>query len=183
MTCPKNLVISFKSRKVKFALSKWIVKNYKLWIEGFFTEELKQGSSQRGFVIETMGGTKEILASVDMISRVSFNKYAVNMNAFETAAAVIKKGIKEGKILLMDEIGSISLKSASFMDVVCESLASPNPCCIFVRSETKIFEGVLSKIADTQIVKIDENNCENLKIKIDKWFEFWLKAVRKRKNL
>ena len=97
----KNLILTVCSQNLKTFFVKKVVSNYKYWLGGITTCEIRTGSRRDGYEIITVKGERSPLASVKIVSGISFNKYAVNIGALEdTALKAIKSAQEEDKIVL-----------------------------------------------------------------------------------
>ena len=155
-----------------------IVSNYKYWLDGIITCEIRNNGQREGYEIKTLKGEKSVLASVKILSDISFNKYAVNKIALEDLALnAIKNAIEKEKIILIDEVGSITLLSDKFIEQVRIALSSPRPVLLIVRSGAKTFLNTLSSMGGTKIYNMTKDNCPKVEKQVDDWFEFWIEAL------
>lgn len=176
----KNLILSVNSQNLKTLFIKRIVSNYKYWLGGITTCEMRNGSRRDGYEIITMEGERVPLASVKIVSGISFNKYAVNIGALEdTALKAIKSAQDENKIVLIDEIGSISLLSDKFVNRIRDILSSKTPVLLIIRSGAKTFSNTLSVMSGTEIHGMEKDNYHEVEKMVDKWFEFWIRDDRR----
>lgn len=178
----KNLILTVNSQNLKSFFIKKIISNYKYWLDGIITCEIRNNGQREGYEIKTLKGEKAVLASVKILSDISFNKYAVNISALEVALKAVKDAMDEEKIILIDEVGSITLLSDKFIEEVRQALSSRIPVLLIVRSGAKIFLKTLSSMSETKVYNMDKNNYSEVEKKVDKWFEFWIKALNTLKN-
>ena len=154
---PLKLVFSFTDCSLKERLSARLCAAYGRWLGGFRTLELRSGKKREGFEIEALGGERTVLASRAIVSRVSFNKYALNLAALEgTALPALEKAAAAGKVLFLDELGPMAMKSEKFSARAVELLFSPSPCLAFYRRGSEVFEDAFSKMSDTVIIELTE---------------------------
>lgn len=154
---PLKLVFSFADCALKERLSARLCAAYGRWLGGFRTLELRRGKTRGGFEIEALGGGRAVLASRDIVSAVSFNKYALNLAALEaTALSALEEAAAAGKVLLFDELGPMAMKSGKFSARVVELFFSPAPCLVFYRRGAAVFEDAFSKMSDTVIIELTE---------------------------
>src|SRR3989338_11257454 len=131
---PLKLVFSFTDCALKERLSARLCSAYGRWLGGLSTLELGRGKKREGFEIEALGGERTVLASRAIVSRVSFNKYALNLAALEgTALPALEKAAAAGKVLFLDELGPMAMKSERFSARAVELLFSASPCLAFFR--------------------------------------------------
>ncbi len=176
----KNLILSVNSQNLKTFFIKKIISNYKYWMGGIITCEIRNNGQREGYEIRTLKGEKAVLASVKILSDISFNKYAVNKSALEDSALkAVKVAIKEEKIVLIDEVGSIALLSREFMREVRGALSSQMPVLLIVRSGAKIFLDTLSAMNETEVYNMEKDNYSQIEKIVDEWFEFWINRTKK----
>ncbi|MBI4655670.1 MAG: hypothetical protein HY746_02865 [Elusimicrobia bacterium] len=176
----KNMIISSKSQSQKALFIRKIVSNYKYWLAGFFTEEIRENGARIGFAVQPIGGEKTLFASKKIISKESFNKYGVNLEAFEnTAVNALREGLALNKILVIDEIGAMTLASGVFMNSVTESLLSESPVLVTMRPGTKVFCGTFSRMEGTKMIELSEKNRLKIEKEVEEWLESWIKRIRK----
>ena len=172
----KNLILSVNSQNLKTFFIKKIISNYKYWMGGIITCEIRNNGRREGYEIRTLKGAKSVLASVKIISDIGFNKYAVNREALDgLALSAIKTAIEEEKIVLIDEVGSMALLSDEFINQVRRVLSSRLPVLLIVRAQAETFLNTLSSMSDTEVCNMEKHNYSEIEKKTDDWFEFWIK--------
>ena len=94
-------------------------------VHGFYTEEIRESGRRKGFRIVTLGGRTGILAHADHRGRHRVGRYGVNLEDLETIALpeIIPRG-EPGEIILVDEVGTMELKSSRFRDTLVRALDS-----------------------------------------------------------
>jgi len=96
-------------------------------IAGFYTKEIRQNGERVGFLVKDFEGREGILAHIEYKSPYRVGRYCVNIKSFEgIAIPALENGLKERKILLIDEIGKMEIFSDKFKEQVAKSLDSPN---------------------------------------------------------
>ncbi|MCG2726760.1 MAG: hypothetical protein L6420_11030 [Elusimicrobia bacterium] len=180
MTHLKNLILSVSSQNLKTFFIKKIVSNYKYWMGGIITSEIRNNGRREGYEIRTLKGAKSVLASVKIISDISFNKYAVNLDSLEVSSLkAIMTAIEEKKIVLIDEVGSIALLSDEFINQVRGALSSQMPVLLIIRAGAKTFLNTLSSMSETEIYNMEKRNYSEIEKKADAWFEFWINRINR----
>jgi len=152
---PLKLVFSFSDCALKERLSARLCASYGRWLGGFRTLEMRRGKTREGFEVEALGGGRAVLASRAILSPVSFNKYALNLDALEaTALAALDSAAAGGKVLLFDELGPMAMNSTRFSARAVELLFSAAPCLVFYRRGAAVFEDAFSRMSDTVIIEL-----------------------------
>ncbi|KAM5163505.1 cancer-related nucleoside-triphosphatase isoform 1-T1 [Mantella aurantiaca] len=106
-------------------------------IEGFYTEEVRQGGRRIGFDVITLSGKCGVLARIgtshsDGKREYRVGQYVVDISSFENLVlpildCMLKVGNREQKyVCVIDEIGKMEHFSHKFISVVYEILDSAN---------------------------------------------------------
>jgi nucleoside-triphosphatase THEP1 len=174
----KNLALRVGNEAFKCRLIARLVSNYSYWLGGFFTVEMRSGSVRGGFLLRTPGGRSEIMASKNILSPVSFNKYGVSLPALDgLAARSLADARKDGKIALMDELGPLTLGSEKLAAAALETLVSGTPCLATFRQGAKKFEESFEKMDNTQVLDLDSAGPSVVRARLEAWMESWIKLL------
>ncbi|XP_052526808.1 cancer-related nucleoside-triphosphatase [Tympanuchus pallidicinctus] len=102
-------------------------------IDGFYTEEVKEGGRRRGFDVVTLSGKRGPLSRVSSDSSTSrrecrVGQYVVDVASFEQLVLPVLRNVNQGsdakkKICVIDEIGKMELFSQAFIQAVRQMLA------------------------------------------------------------
>ncbi|HNW43636.1 MAG TPA: nucleoside-triphosphatase [Elusimicrobiales bacterium] len=154
---PVNLVFTFSSYPLKERLASKLCANYARWLGGFRTFETRSVAGRGGFELEPLGGPRVVLASKQLLSAVSFNKYGLALDAFDvTALGALNAAAAAGRVLVLDELGPMALKSEKFSARVIELLFSLHPCLVFHRRGAAVFEDVFARLENTAVMELSE---------------------------
>ncbi|OGS51190.1 MAG: hypothetical protein A3J79_12710, partial [Elusimicrobia bacterium RIFOXYB2_FULL_62_6] len=161
-------------------LLKKLVSNYGYWLGGFFTEELRAGGEREGFVLKTPRGGSELLASKTLVSKAVFNKYGVNLAALDgLGARSLAEARKDGRIVLLDELGPLILCSDKLSARALDALGSEGtPCLATFRKGAKIFEEAFLKMDNTLVLQLDEKTAAGVETALNGWLEFWIEKLK-----
>lgn len=96
---------------------------------GFYTQEVRAGGKRTGFKIVTVAGHSDYLATKDpavtFARDVPFRGYRINLEAIDTIAVPsLYRALKQGQVIVIDEIGPMEFLSERFCRVVLEILDS-----------------------------------------------------------
>lgn len=150
-----KLFVAFSDVRLKERFCARLCSAYGRWLGGFRTLELRGGGKRGGFEIEVLGGGRAVLASTEMLSPVSFNKYALDLAVLErTALPALETAAADGRILLMDELGPMAMKSERFSARVVELLFSPFPCLAFFRRGATVFEDAVDRMEGAAVIEL-----------------------------
>lgn len=154
-----RLVFSFSDCALKERLSARLCADYGRWLGGFRTLERRSGGARDGFDVEALGGPREVLASRSIVSAEAFNKYGLNLAALERVALpALESAAAAGRILVLDELGPMAVRSEKFSARAVELLFSGRPCLVFYRRGAGAFEEAFSKMSDTAILELSAEN-------------------------
>ncbi len=93
---------------------------------GFFTAEVRTRGTRVGFALETLDGQRTVLAHVTRAGPPRVGKYGVDVAALDRVGVpAIRAAVREGRLVVIDEIGKMEAASAAFRAAVEEALASP----------------------------------------------------------
>ena len=152
-----NLVFTFTSYPLKERLAARLCSSYSRWLGGFRTFETRDAGGRGGFELEPLGGSRVVLASKQLLSPVAFNKYGLNLEALEVAAlTALETAAAAGRVLVMDELGPMALKSEKFSSRIIALLFSSSPCLVFHRRGAAVFEEVFGKLEHTAVMELSE---------------------------
>ncbi|XP_053560740.1 cancer-related nucleoside-triphosphatase [Bombina bombina] len=112
-----------------------VLKSSGVPIDGFYTEEVRQGGRRIGFDVVTLSGKRGILSRIgsDLPTgrrEYRVGQYVVDVISFETLALPILNNVtstnpKQKTLCVIDEIGKMELFSQSFIHSVRKTLDCP----------------------------------------------------------
>ena len=80
---------------------------------GFYTEEIREGNTRKGFKIITLGGDEAVLAEVGFPSKYRVGKYGVNVKGIEEVAVrALENALASKDLIIIDEIGKMECYSS-----------------------------------------------------------------------
>jgi nucleoside-triphosphatase len=163
----KNIFITGLPGCGKTTLIKEILRELKLDAGGFFTEEIREEGVRKGFKIITLDGKEGTLAHVDIKSPYRISRYGVNIKDLEEIGVKsIQKGIKENKIIIIDEIGKAEMLSEKFRKAVLMALNSQKKVLGTIKFTHDSFTDKIKKRSDTKIFYLTRENREKIKKEI-----------------
>ena len=132
---------------------------------GFYTEEIREGSTRRGFKITTLEGKRGTLAYKGRASPYRVGKYGVNIEVLESMGVEsIRDTIEDVSkwLVVIDEIGKMELLSSRFQDVVIEAFNSPKKVLATVPMKTDVFVEKLKSRECSELVSVTADNRDSL---------------------
>ena len=141
-------------------------------VGGFFTEELRDGSERKGFVVKTFDGRSAVLAMKGLKSRHRLNKYGVDLRAIEeTAVPSALAALSEKRVVVVDEIGPMELLSERFGEMIARVLADPKPLLATIRLRAEPFTTPIRRMSDTALVPLERSRFTEVKQLVGRWLE------------
>ena len=126
---------------------------------GFVTREIRQGGERKGFRIITLDKEEGVLAHEDQHGDMKVGKYAVNLETLEkVGVASIERAMKEGDLVVIDEIGKMELFSGRFRDMVEIALNSDKQVLATVPAEGPPFVEEIKARKDIHLIKLTPGN-------------------------
>jgi nucleoside-triphosphatase len=134
----------------KTGLIKQAVAQLKVKAGGFYTEEIKSQEVRQGFRLVTLDGETAVLSHINFKSPHRVSKYGVDVESLErVGVAAIERAVKEGELVVIDEIGKMELLSAKFREAVLKIvnsgqrllatiMLSPNPYADAIKSQPQV---------------------------------------------
>jgi nucleoside-triphosphatase len=167
----KNLLFTGKPGIGKTTLVKNIIKNISINSYGFYTEEIREKGKRVGFKIVDLQGKEGVLAHVKIKTKIKVSKYGVNLKVLEKIAIpAMEKGMKEGGVIIIDEIGKMELYSINFRKTLFQVLSSSVPVIGTILQKYHPVGEEIKRRQDVKVIEITEKNRD-----------FFLKIIKERK--
>lgn len=94
-------------------------------VAGFYTQEIRQNDTRKGFRWTSLDGAAGILAHVDIKGPFKVGKYGVDVTGFEKSVVPILDTEQTGaELFIIDEIGKMECLSEKFVTAVRRLFAS-----------------------------------------------------------
>jgi len=88
-------------------------------VAGFYTEEIREGKTRKGFRFKRLDGAGGILAHVDFKSRFKVGRYGVDVEGFEKSVVpILDAEQNKAELFIIDEIGKMECFSNKFVAAV-----------------------------------------------------------------
>ncbi len=159
----KNIILSGPPRIGKTTIVRAVVSKLGENCAGFCTEEILEREERVGFRLLTMQNKSCILAHRDIRGHVHIGKYGVDLECVEdVGVAAIKKGIKAGKTMVIDEIGKMELLSRPFRLSVLDALDSKCSVIGTMLFKRHPFCDKIRARKDVEIIEVTEENRDTL---------------------
>jgi len=151
----------------KTTLIKRLVNELALPAGGFYTEEIRQCSRRVGFKIVTLEGEEAVLAHVDFNTTQRVGKYRLDLRVLESIGSeAICTAVRARRLVVIDEIGPMEIRSPVFCDVVNEALDSGEPILGTITARSFPFTNAIKKRDDVTLIEVRPNNREQLALRL-----------------
>jgi len=139
---------------------------------GFYTEEIRERDTRKGFRAVTMAGDGVTVAHADTGGMPKVGKYTVDVPALdEVAEATLRHDAKDADAVIIDEIGKMECLASGFLDATTDLLDQPLP---LVATVAKSGRGLISEVKnrpDARLVEVTRHNRDDLPERIIGWLE------------
>jgi nucleoside-triphosphatase len=147
----------------KTTLIKRVVNNLPRGAGGFYTEEIRDGGSRAGFKIVTLDGKEAVFAHVDFKTPHHVGKYGLDLSALERiGVGAVRRAIQVRRLVVIDEIGPMEIRSPIFRDAVNEALDSEVPLLATIFARSLPFTEAIKSRPDVTLIEVRPNNRERL---------------------
>jgi nucleoside-triphosphatase len=146
----------------KTTLIRRIVQELQTPSTGFLTQEIRERGKRVGFTINTLAGTKVLLAHINLSGRYRVGRYGVILENVDRVAveSMIPKTLKES--VVVDEIGKMECFSSLFRKTVLDVLDIPNVVIGTISLRGDRFIKEIKSRSDVLVVEISEKNRDEL---------------------
>jgi nucleoside-triphosphatase len=91
---------------------------------GFYTEEIREAGSRKGFALVSLDGRRSVLSHVDFKNACRVGKYGVDVAGFERFLDDLNLTPAEAEIVIIDEVGKMECFSGLFCRLIVSLLES-----------------------------------------------------------
>lgn len=145
---------------------------------GFYTGEVREGSTRTGFSITTLDGRSGTLAAVGLRSPVKVARYGVNLADVEDIAAdSVERAVSDERVrlIVIDEIGAMEIASSRFRSAVRQALDNPKPMLGTIQQRKDQFLDLVRDRPDVLVLKVDSSTREVAPALVRDWLalKFW----------
>ncbi|MGA1875648.1 MAG: NTPase [bacterium] len=130
---------------------------------GFYTEEIREGGSRKGFRIKTLSGEEALLSHVEVKSPYRVGRYGINLEEFERVAIPsIDVSRQRVSAIVIDEIGKMECFSPAFKQKVVEALDSGKRVLATIALKGDGFISSIKNRPDVALIQVTEANRSQL---------------------
>lgn len=159
----KNILVTGSPGCGKTTLIKRVVTQVRSPVGGFYTEEIREEGSRRGFKLVTLDGQEGLLAHDAWSGPPRVGKYGVDLKALESVGvAAIQRGLRDHALVVIDEIGPMEMFSSTFCRVVLEALSGEGVILGSIVRRSKPFSDQIKIRPDVRVIEVTPGNREAL---------------------
>jgi nucleoside-triphosphatase len=159
----KNILITGLPGSGKTTLLRKVAGELKpLHPAGFFTSEIRETNTRKGFELRSLDGKKGLLAHVDITSPHRVGRYKVDVKGFEAFLEAIPLLGPSTNLIIIDEIGKMECFSELFRHLVGQVLDSDKVTLATIALKGGGFIETIKKRNDIQLIELVESRRENL---------------------
>ena len=165
----KHLLVVGRSGVGKTTLAKSLMGSLRGHaIDGFVTEECREGQQRLGFWLSPWDGRQVLLAHRHFEGGVRLGPYRVNPDVLETVAVpVIRRAVEHALVLFLDELGRMELSSPTFQQAVRDAF-DHGPSIVATCSVSPIpFLDALKRRRDVELIPLTASNREAVREELE----------------
>ena len=147
----------------KTTLIKRVANNLPQRAGGFYTEEIRDRGTRAGFKIVTLDGDEVVFAHVDLKTAEHFAKYRLDLSVLEAVGVkAVREAVQRQRLVVIDEIGPMEIRSTIFRDAVNEALDSEVPVLATIFARSMLFTDAVKSRPDVTLIDVRPDNRERL---------------------
>jgi nucleoside-triphosphatase len=133
---------------------------------GFYTQEIRDAGQRTGFSLQTFGGEKTVLSSVNFGDGPRVGRYRVDVEGFEQTVLPELAVNKDADLYLIDEIGKMECFSNKFIEMIKQILDGSLPLVATVALKGSGFIAEVKERKDIELITVNAENRNMLPSKI-----------------
>ena len=147
----------------KTTLIKRVANNLPQRAGGFYTEEIRDHGRRAGFKIVTLDGDEVVFAHVGLKTPEYLGKYRLDLSALEaTGVKAVREAVQRQRLVVIDEIGPMEIRSTIFRDAVNEALDSEVRVLATIFARSMLFTDAVKSRPDVTLIDVRPDNRERL---------------------
>jgi len=159
----KKILLTGRPGCGKTTLVKCVVNQLAMPAGGFYTAEIRECGQRVGFKVITLDDKEVIFAHVNFETSERLGKYGLDLSALETVGlGAIREALRAQQLVVLDEIGPMELRSATFRDVVSDAFDSRVPILATITARPFPFTNGLKRRAGVTLIEVRRDNREQL---------------------
>jgi nucleoside-triphosphatase len=159
----KNILVSGLPGVGKTTLVRKLVEELKQFRPvGFYTEEIREEGTRKGFKLNSLDGRKGLLSHTDIQSPRRVGKYKVDVKGFEAFLGSVPLLHPSTRLIVIDEIGKMECFSDQFKSLLKEILDSEKWVIATIALKGSGIIEAIKKRKDVKVFEITQRNRDSL---------------------
>ena len=159
----KTILLTGRPGCGKTTLIRRVVEQLDVPAGGFYTGEIRERGTRKGFEIVTLDGQRGILAHVDIRSAKRIGKYGVDVATLDALGVdAIQRAIDAQGIVVIDEIGPMEILSRRFREAVLDALESEAAVLGTIVSRSTPFTDSIKAMPQVRLIEVRPDNRDAL---------------------
>ena len=129
---------------------------------GFYTAEMRQGKSHKGFRLCGLDGRSGMLAHKELRTGYRVGKYGVDVNGFEAFLKKLPFSTLQTGLVMIDEIGKMECLSDRFAEIIRAVFDSDSRLVATIALKGGGFIAELKKRHDVRLFELTHQNQDSL---------------------
>jgi nucleoside-triphosphatase len=156
----------------KTTLIKRVLEELPQRFAGFYTEEIRDHGTRVGFKVVAVEGGEAVFAHVDFTTPERVGKYGLDLSALEAVGVnAIREAVQAERLIVIDEIGPMEIRSVGFREAVNDALDSELPVLATIFSRSLPFTDGIKSRPDVVLIEISPNNRDRLVSQLSEKFK------------
>jgi nucleoside-triphosphatase len=146
---------------------------------GFYTQEIRENNTRKGFSWNRLDGTAGVLAHVDIKSRFRVGRYGVDVAGFEEAVVpVLDVERSDAELFVIDEIGKMECFCEKFVAAVRRLFASDKSVLATVARKGGGLISQVKSFPNARLFNLTRDNRDNTVAEVLNILSFLRKPAR-----
>jgi nucleoside-triphosphatase len=168
----KRILLTGRPGCGKTTLIQRVVNDLALQAGGFYTEEIRQRDVRVGFKVVTLDGKEAVFAHVNFKTSQRVGKYGLDLLKLElVGVAAVREAVHSRRLVVIDEIGPMELRSPIFCDAVNEAFESGVSILATITARSLPFTDAIKKLPDISLIEVRLDNRQRLCIELSDRFK------------
>jgi len=130
---------------------------------GFYTEEIRDHGTRVGFKVVALADGEVVFAHVGFTTPERVGKYGLDLSALEAVGVnAIREAVQAERLIVIDEIGPMEIRSVVFREAVNDALDSELPVLATIFSRSLPFTNAIKSRPDVVLIDVRPDNRERL---------------------
>ncbi len=166
----RTLILSGTPGIGKTTLIKAVIKELGDQAGGFFSEEILGPGGRKGYKLVTLDGQWGIMAHADFKSKSNFGRFGVETHIIDRlGAGAINAALTDKPIVVIDEIGKITMFSSQFQSAAVKAVGSPKVVLATAMSDNHPWLMALKAFPGVTVWEVTKKNRTALVKQVLEW--------------